>query len=65
MAQSPPERENAKIGAGGSSPGSEASGQDPMNRFRMLTKRLLSVSREEIVEREALRGMGSKAEHKK
>lgn len=66
MAQPPrPERENAKAGAGRGSSGSEASGQDPMNKFRALTKRLLAVSREEVAEREALRGRKSKAERKK
>lgn len=66
MAQPPqPERENDKAGEGGSSLGSEASGQDPMNRFRMLTKRLLAVSREEVAEREALRSRGSKADREK
>lgn len=66
MAQPPrPERENAKAGAGGSSTEPDTSGQDPMHKFRALTKRLLMVSREEVAEREALRGRRPRAEHKK
>ena len=65
MAQPPrPERESAKAGAGGSSPGSEASNHTPVGKFRALTKRLLSVPREEVAELEASRRKRPKAESK-
>ncbi len=65
MAQPPrPERDDAKAGAGESSAEPGTSGQDAMDRFRALTKRLLSVSHEELVERETLRGRKPGAERK-
>lgn len=54
MAQpSPLERRAAKAGESGRSPEPEASGQAPMDKFRTLARRLLSVHREEVAEMEA------------
>lgn len=66
MARSPrPERENAKVGAGKGSAEPGTGGQDAMNKFRALTRRLLLVSHEEVAEREALRGRKPEVERKK
>ncbi len=65
MARSPlPERRTGRTGGNESVPEPEVAGRAPMDRFRALTKRLLSVSREEVTQAEAKRSQQEEAERK-